>query len=705
MSKVALVSFNFTTLSKVWTQGLANLGIEFVLCYATNTGASAQIETPAGRFGANSPELRGFFQQFDAVLVCDTTNNLNAGSLHNYAFHWLFWNDADDPAFLFFGPHFSVAVASPAFPSDFPILRPDANNLPNTVHPADAGTASSYTPLSMGRTRAIRVRFPAENITVHLPTICNAHTNNIPYVWRLDLSAHLLLFLTDYSHRVARDGKAGEILAVPVSDPDWSYPDDTVVAYRYKNCFWLPHVTSRIYLSVNLWDMYDAPETNLFWLLYGLQCAGMTPRRPIPIFLETDHPIEARSSAPPFTVGYKEQYEVVLASYAYWQDFAQRTNTVFIHGVTVGSRHRGGGFHWNQLYGTGIPPEARAIAQQVNAQLVQYHRQGTQCCGVHDHSIGGGAGYWATAVNTGFKRHTGLDYGAPNDVPIRRGDCCVNPAVLPQGVAGADALTVQVGDGAMVEWDLLRSGAGTTFDLPMDNLHAARIIIESEIEEMRALGFPDGYCGGHKYTNTATNNSGGECYWQALKEMGFRGVRSSHWCNLPLYTKRVIPNRIWHGFHLVANNHVDINLFQAGYSRGLYHPLSPADGDAVRYYELDFSGDISSKWDTDQTLAWRAYRRVVAHTVGRWLSTSVINLGATYLHPGWAACVMNLTNPTARFDGWNLLNTANQPHFNYFVELVETMDLVVRLLPRFLKWSHITEMMDLREQVMEDWRA
>jgi hypothetical protein len=293
----------------------------------------------------------------------------------------------------------------------------------------------------------------------------------------------------------------------------------------------------------------------LFWLLYGLQLAGVRPRYKLPVQMETDHPIESFANTPPFNFSYRQQMEALLAKHDYMREFARRTGTAIIHGVRVGGRHRTTSptFHWQMMYNTGVPADARAVAQQINQLLVAGHREGTTPCGVHDHSIGTGGGYWTAEVHTGHRRHSGMRYGAPNNIPIARGRCCVAPHVLPAGVAPPDALTVQIGDTELVEWDHTMSGTGDTFDLPMGNIHAARVIIESEIEEMLALGFPDGYCAGHKYTNTAGNNSGGECYWQALKEFGFRGVRSASACNAPLNTKRVAPNRLWHGFHLITD--------------------------------------------------------------------------------------------------------------------------------------------------------
>jgi hypothetical protein len=244
------------------------------------------------------------------------------------------------------------------------------------------------------------------------------------------------------------------------------------------------------------------------------------------------------------------------------------------------------------------------------------------------------------------------------------------------------------------------SGTGDTFNLPMGNIHAARVIIESEIEEMLALGFPDGYCAGHKYTNTAANSSGGECYWQALKEFGFRGVRSASACNANVWTKRTTPNRLWHGFHLLTDLGFDLAAPDAVYARGLYYPGSPANGDAVRQWRLDHGNDISTNWLTDPTAAWRAYRRTVCQFIGHWLYTTVVLLGAFYFHPINGVMIVSLSDPNARFDGWSIPNAIQQPHYNHAVELLEAMDAVVQLLSEYLYWGTITDVMNHRERVL-----
>jgi len=71
--KVCLITSNLTRLNKAWTQTLRHLGIDYTLCIATSGSASATIQTPQGAFAANSPDLRGYFRQFDAGHSCATT--------------------------------------------------------------------------------------------------------------------------------------------------------------------------------------------------------------------------------------------------------------------------------------------------------------------------------------------------------------------------------------------------------------------------------------------------------------------------------------------------------------------------------------------------------------------------------------------------------------------------------------------------------
>jgi hypothetical protein len=76
--KVCLVLNSFGGFNRAWTQILRNLGIDYTLCVTTGGGASASIQTPQGVFSPSSPDLRNYFRQFDAVILCDNTGDLAA---------------------------------------------------------------------------------------------------------------------------------------------------------------------------------------------------------------------------------------------------------------------------------------------------------------------------------------------------------------------------------------------------------------------------------------------------------------------------------------------------------------------------------------------------------------------------------------------------------------------------------------------------
>jgi hypothetical protein len=143
--KVCLVTREFGNFNRAWTQMLRNLGIDYTLCVTTGSATSVNIQTPQGVFAASSPDLRGYFRQFDAVILCDNTGDLAPTSLINYSVFWMSWNAPEDPAFLFFNPHFSAAITDSGynsnFPSDFPIVRPNPSDIAGTLYPADGGSA------------------------------------------------------------------------------------------------------------------------------------------------------------------------------------------------------------------------------------------------------------------------------------------------------------------------------------------------------------------------------------------------------------------------------------------------------------------------------------------------------------------------------------------------------------------------------------
>ena len=102
--KVCLITSNLTRFHKAWTQTLRHLGIKYTLCVASSGDASATIQTPQGAFAAGSADLRNYFRQFDAVILCDHALTLSETAVINYSVYWLSWNAPEDPPFLFFNP-------------------------------------------------------------------------------------------------------------------------------------------------------------------------------------------------------------------------------------------------------------------------------------------------------------------------------------------------------------------------------------------------------------------------------------------------------------------------------------------------------------------------------------------------------------------------------------------------------------------------
>jgi hypothetical protein len=337
---------------------------------------------------------------------------LSETAVINYSVYWLSWNAPEDPPFLFFNPHFSTAITEERVQQQLPQRFPGdpSESEQPCGHAVRGGRGQPECGVAAvgarNATRGACVLFPAENIRAHVITVCNAHgasgfSNVVPYYWRLNPTRHSTLANTNYTHRAARNGRAGEILATPAppTNPEdtETYGSDCVVAYRYKNIFWLPHTARNIQDTANLRYDFRLVQPYLFWLLYGLQVAGVRPRYKLPVQMETDHPIESAANTPPFNLSYRQQMEALLAKHDYMREFARRTGTAIIHGVRVGGRHRttSPSYHWQMMYGTGIPDDARAVAQQINQLLVAGHREGTTPCGVHDHTAGNfQGGYW-----------------------------------------------------------------------------------------------------------------------------------------------------------------------------------------------------------------------------------------------------------------------------------------------------------------------
>lgn len=717
MAKVLIVGQNATAIQwAMLLKTLRNFGIEPRIAYSNSK--TANVQTPAGAFAPGSPEMRNYLKQFDAAFVLDYTS-WGATSHCRGPVRWLGWKNANDPPVAYLGWHFGVASTelNGEFPANFPLLRIDPSDLTNTAALADGGASIAFSAFNRYGTPVYLER---EQATIYTPALCAlsglSGAVQVAY-WRYNPTLHSALASQSYTHAVAANGRAGEVLATPANLPPdgGSYPSNTAVAYRYYNRFFLPLCARGGMQSQEPWSQVAMHD--LFWLLYALKLCRVPPAWRIPLQFETDHPLELRPQSASLTDLMKAQ--IKRDHFDWWRGFCRLTGLVVVNGVQVGGRDRdptGATTHWFMINHS--DPAIRAMFQQAHEILVAGHREGTLMGGVHDHSINDTRGYGSRREMTNFIRHSdpGSLCGAPTDAPIQHGQCCVARHVLPTGAAGADARETVIGSETFTEWGFTgrTSGTGATIaTMPMQNVHAARMVMESEMLEMRAMGFPDGHCGEHRYTNTSANNAGGIAWWQAAKELGLRALRSSYCCNehstlsTPGANNQTVPvSRVWEGFHLIPHDILDIASSGDPSTWGLYDPnAGGTNRHAVGWFGLDSAaGDITGEWSSNrQAAAWRAHRRALCRLTGAWLSINVTHLGAAYIHPAWAWYGCSVSQPVARFDGENLLNANGQPHWNSTVELMENMRVIVNVLSDYLKFGSISDLIAVREKVMGVW--
>ncbi|RMH09068.1 MAG: hypothetical protein D6697_04475 [Armatimonadetes bacterium] len=716
MPKVLIVSESYRNSAQYVAVLLRNLGIQYD--FAIGDSPSIGLQTHIGLLAPNSTDCRNYLRQYDAVIIVRNSQPFDLALSVRLAGAWLQWTEPEDPPKLYFGWNFSVTATgvNPYIPPDFPLVRPNNADIPNTVAIADnnINAQSTFT----GRPGTYP-RLHRENISIYTPSACTHHSDGRIAYWRLNTDNHSSLADTLYTHRVALNNRAGEILATPTPQPDENYPTNTVIAYRYYNNFFLPMMRGGdpIYVHIK-----RVPFPDAFWLLYGLKLSGVQPAWKLPIYFETDHPLDLAADRIDGTTTV-EVLNACTYIIDYMRDFCRRTGMVVHHAVVTSAMARAGGSlglgqHWQYIHATrysGGTPEIEQTARRCHEILIAGHREGTTPCGIHDHSIATdqGGGFWKSLTYTGFRRHSATHYNspynpsgvnlplqAPNDVRYRKGQCCVKREHSPVQPGTGDATLIPSESGDYVEWNYpsnSMTGAAVQFDLPAGSLQAARMVIESNIAEMLAMGFPDGHGGEHGYTNCASNSSGGPAYWQAAREYGYKAFRSSYDCNVGSHHElnTIPPNYIWDGFHFLPYNTIDLASLPQYGGYGLYYPGAPSGRDAVSSWGLDNAGDITSDYPNT---ARRAYRRALCYSVSRWLGANTTLLGACYVHPA-ANIGFNLSNPNARFDGileWK----PGLPHFNNIVETFEEMYLVVQVLSDYLFFGSVSDLIKVREKVM-----
>jgi hypothetical protein len=574
------------------------------------------------------------------------------------------------------------------------------------------------------RTRiGTRVRLLRENVSVY--------TRSVNYYWGNECAAYLV--------NIGQLGGHRELLAVP-DFPDQDrvapIPDMTQPAFavRYKNHYFLPHlhnfsttyspnrVSSRIYFSYQSFP--------IFWALYALKLAGIAPARKIPLVMEFDHPVEGLTVPRDYvmagqsgTIPIYEQVRRELLLTPWLLDFAKPRGLQFVWGGRNGNRYgQGGDSHWwVMLYGGGSTADApyesgfgnigRGYAQE-QLKILQANPD-VFAMDIHDHTIppdsagGYNNGRYATIT---IYRHTdpGYRFAAPNPIPTQTGNRVINRRVLPKDwTPGTNDFLFPRGRETFVDVNNAFVTTAQNYTGRDGTYWAASVFLERNRAEMAALGLPHHGGDNVRYTNNARDTHGGEGYWDAWAEQGFRGFRvvlvsilsgNVHVSGNP-YRLR------YRSLQFVPSIGTDFTLDAAGF----YHNSVSYSTTAFSQWGLENGTELrgaNNEWMNDAN--WRREKGVIA--IRRWLSAIVdMSLysaccwqGTFYAHPcaavAWVEAVEQALADASPFEG-----TAGNQYWNgRFISVKEhllALDAVVQVLSDYLKWGTITELLNLREEV------
>lgn len=653
-------------------RALATLGIDAE--HGTLSGTSStSLQTPRGTMRSTDAATRDFLKQYEAIFlferkgVNETTTDTDAAL--NV---WLTWNNTDDPPIVYFAPNLSIARTTLTLPADFPIIRPDPADLANTAALIDAGIFTTgnapgggtiYPRLGAG------IDLVREGVRVYTPALCAYHsTTNDGYFWRLDTTKQAAL------------GQNGEVLAVP-NFPDKSFPANTLAAYRYYNRYFLPLFGEYTTDHLHIGNLSNKGNNTFFWLLYALKLCGIQPARKAILCFEIDHPLITRTGRADGLTE-PQQLDILYATYQYLAEFHQRTGLVVPCGVETGGRSgRSSGWHYNYI--THANTEIRTRSQAIHALLIKEH-YGALPCGIHDHSAQP-RDETTSYTRIGDNEHP---YAAPNDVPVAPG-AGISKRITPTLPDGAR----DYGD----FWDLgptTTSGTGTTITKPaIWNRYTARMNLYDQVNEMIRMGFPDGYCGGHRYTNCPGNETGGSDWWDTYLELGFRGIRSGRYQASETWRQTHPPTYRYNGLWFVATIGIEWNGSTASVgSYGLYRAGVPSDTHAVGTWSLDVSGDITTDYTTNPATRWKAYRRMIGLSTGLWLRAALFSRGTVFLHPpSWLGA--DPSNPLA------VVDTGSALKLNPMVEMLEAMATIQGVLSDYIRFGSPTDVMNLLDEI------
>jgi hypothetical protein len=734
MAKVLLITTPVAGVVFHVKRVLNTLGIASDVMYATAATRYALLEPASGvssHFNPTTSAMRDFLRRYNAIFVIVPldANNTSTTIFDPIVNTWMQnWNAPEDPPVFSFGYNFNTRFSS--LPSDFPIIPADTTNdttIANTMWRWETGI---FREVSNYRTRiGTRVRLLRENVSVY--------TRSVNYYW--GNNTECAAYLVD----IRLLGGNSELLAVPdfpdqerlTPPPDLTQP---AFAVRYKNHYFLPHLhnLSAAYAPNRVSSRIDLRTQSfpIFWALYALKLAGIAPARKIPLVMEFDHPVEPLSYPRDYvmagqsdTIPYYEQVRRHLLLTPWLLDFAKPRGLQFIWSGRNGRRAgQGSDRHWwTMLYGGGSTADApyesgfgnigRGYAQ---AQLkILQANPDVFAMGIHDHTIppdsagGYNNGRYATIP---IYRHTdpGYRFAAPNPIPTQTGNRVINRRVLPKDwTPGENDFLFPRGRETFVDVYNASVTTASNYTGRDGTYWAASVFLERNRAEMAALGLPHHGGDNVRYTNHARNTHGGEGYWDAWVEQGFRGFRVVlHDVSFGNVHVSGNPHRLrYRGIQFIPSIVTDFTATAAGF----YHSSVSYSDTAFGEWRLEDSTarELSgtgtpNPWMSDAN--WRREKGVIA--IRRWLSAIVdMSLysaccwqGTFYAHPcaavAWVEAVEQALADASPFEG----DAGNQYWNGRFISVKEhllALDTIVQVLSDYLKWGTITELLNLREAV------
>jgi hypothetical protein len=679
--KVLIITDAATTRAGWVLTALRLMGFTAERAYTYQSGSEIRLAFPntEHRLDIDDASLRTRLREYHAVLIVQPWENYSSTNTPiSYTFRFLGWNAPQDPPFAYFGIHFATNRTAVAFPSDFPLVRPDRANLASTAHKIGPDVFTS-------QTQTLRVRLTRENAACYLPILTDYEPNNGFYVWRLNTTAHNAL------------GSDGEVLAEVIGE-DYVFDATPICAYRYKNCYLFPRLAYALDFSAGAMNTLRPQQS--FWLLYALKCIGLAPRYALPIMMMLDDVQDVgMDNAPRFTGApyVNDWLRNRLMTYEWYAtEFFPRTQVPLWAALTTGGRYGHGSdiLIWSAWHlfmrgrrafltssGTTADEPLDATGVSLARQMLQLfvrEQNRSMRFSWHDHRI------LFNEVRS-LSRHTDAGYplAAPNDVPVAHGQMVRKGHISPP----ANAVEIEIDGEVYYDIAPTMSGSAEVVSYTPRILHAARILAERNRAEMHALGFADGGIGGvDKFHIAAGGRYGSPAVMQALYESGVRIFRA----NLPAHpqdntqTTFFVPIRgVWVWGSITLDGHSDDPTLN---SYGLYDAANPTRSYVGSSTARDPSGDISSIWTTDPVRArLRAYRRLMGYLLESYLCAAVYPQWMAFSHPptllGWC----DPADPLRRFNAEDSVPSGSPgPYINMLLEFWLNFEVVYRVLRDYL---------------------